>query len=167
MKIVDIKSEFEEINRLIEEESEGVNPETGEFFSNTKEINELLEGLKSKQKDLINFLAKKRAFINSSEKFLSSEIKRLQDRKSGCINQQKRLLETIDFILEGEKVKTELYTFYYAKSESVSILNESDVPAEFINFTPKIAVYDIKKALKRGDEVNGATLETKISLRVR
>lgn len=167
MKILDIKEEFHELNRLIQEESEAVNPETGEFYDNTDTINELAEELKEKKGDLLDFLSDKRLEAKGSQDVLSEKIKQLQEKKKTYQNQDKRLLDTMDFILEGEKFKSEEHSYYYQKTESVEVLDESDIPSEYIDFKPTIKKTDLKKALKNGEEIKGAILSETIGLRVR
>lgn len=167
MKILDIKDEFYLLNKLIAEESEAINPETGEFFDNTETINELAAELKEKKSDLLDFLSDKRLEAKGAKDIIAEKIKQLQEKKKTFDNQDKRLLETMDFVLEGEKFKSSEHTYYYAKSESVEILDKEDIPSQFISFEPKIAVSDLKKALKAGEEIKGAVLNEKIGLRVR
>lgn len=164
---MDIKQEFEALNMLIEESENDFNPETGEFQDNSGEINSLTHELLEKRDDLINFLVDKRSEYKMLEGGLGDKIKKLQEKKQSAKRQQDKILDTLDFILEGEKVKTEEHTLWYAKTESVDILSQDDIPAEFITFTPKIATTELKKALKRGDEIKGAVLHEKIGIRIR
>lgn len=55
------------------------------------------------------------------------------------------------------------------KSESVSIEDEKLIPAEFTTIVQdiKISKTDIKKAIKEGQEVPGATLIQNMSLQVK
>lgn len=167
MKIFDIKQEFAELNRLIEEESESVDPETGEFINNTDTINDLLDELTQKKGDLLDFLADKRLEARGAIDIFSEKIKQLQERKKTLENKEKRLLDTIDFVLEGEKFKSDEHTFYYQKTVSVEVLNESDIDARFIEFKPSINKAELKKALQAGEHVNGAELKENIGVRIR
>ncbi len=167
MKIFDYKQEFYELNRLIEAQAEGFDPDTGEFVDNENEIRELAEELKGKRDDLIDFLADKRNELRGVEAIIGDEIKRLQERKKSYANQQNRLLQTIDYVLEGEKAKTVNHTFSYRKTESVDIIDEGNIPQEFIDFTPKINKSELKKHLKAGEEIKGAILVEKIGVTIR
>ena len=167
MKILEIKEEFYELNRLIEEEAEGFDPETGEIINNEAEIMSLAEELKEKRDDLADYLADKRTELKGLESILGEEIKRLQERKKSLARQQDNLIKTIDFLLEGEKLKTLHHTFSYRKSESVDIIEEGDIPPEFIDFKPTVKMSELKKAIKAGQEIKGAILVEKISLSVR
>ena len=149
------------------EESEAVNPETGEFYDNTETIMELAEELKEKKSDILDFLSDKRLEAKGAAEIISQKIKQLQDKKRTYENQDKRLLDTIDFILEGEKFKSAEHSFYYQKTDSIEIIDADDIPSEYIDFKPSIKKTELKKALKNGEEVKGAVLTSNIGVRVR
>jgi len=155
MKILEIKEEFYELNRLIEEEAEGFDPETGEIINNETEIMALVEELKEKRDDLADYLADKRTELKGLESILGEEIKRLQERKKSLARQQDNLIKTIDFLLEGEKLKTLHHTFSYRKSESVDIIEEGDIPPEFIDFKPTVKRSELKKSDQSGTGYQG------------
>lgn len=167
MKLYDIKEEFEALNKLIEESENDFDPETGEFLDNSKEIRELTDEIKGKRDDLLDFLADKREEYKMLESGLGNKIKHLQEKKATTGRQQEKILETIDFILEGEKVKSLEHTYFYSKTQSVEIINEEDIPQDYIDFTPKINKTEIKKALKDGVEIKGVVLTENIGVRIR
>ena len=164
---MDIKEEFLALDKLIEDSENDFNEETGEFTDNTKEITELTKELVENRDSLVNYLVNKRDEYKMLESGIADKIRKLQDKKASAKRQQEKVLDTIDYILEGEKLKTDEFTIYYAKSESVAILDKSDIPQKFIEFTHKLSLSEIKKALKRGDKIKGAVLETKIGVRIR
>ena len=167
MKIYDIKVEYSALNKLIEDSENDFDSETGEFLDNSKEIKELADELKGKRDDLLDFLADKRDEYKMLETGLGDKIKHLQEKKATTKRQQDRVLDTIDFVLEGEKVKSLEHTYFYSKTQSVEIINEEDIPKDYIDFTPKINKGEIKKALKDGVEIKGAVLTEKIGVRIR
>lgn len=167
MKVRDIKEEYLALNALIQEQAEEFDPETGEFIDNTEVINNLVAGLKGKRDSLVDFLADKNTEMKASKDALAAEIKRLQDRKASYDNASKRLLDTIDYVLEGQKTKTELHTFYYQNTKSVEIISMDDIPADYIDFKPAVNKTALKKALTAGVEVKGALIKETIGIRIR
>ena len=167
MKINELKSEYYALDELIDEQANLFDEETGEFLDNSKEITELANELKENRDGLIDFLADKITESKANEKMLADEIKRLQDRKKSLQTQQNGLYGTIDYVLEGEKAKTLHHTIYYQKTQSVEIIEESDIPPEYIDFTPKVNKTELKKALKAGDDIKGAILTEKIGMRIK
>lgn len=168
MKIFDIKEEFAGLNRLIEEESETINPETGEFINNDDLINDLLLELENKKGDLLDFLVDKRLEAQHGIEAFRDKMSQLQDKKRALEMKIQRLMGTIDFVLEGEKFKSSEHTFYYQKTVSVEILDQDLIPERFINFVPTVNKTELKKELiDSGEEIEGATLKETIGLRIR
>lgn len=167
MKILEIKEEYEALNKLIEEQVEAFDEETGEFINNEDLIMDLANELKDKRDDLVDFLADKKTEAKGYEKMLQDEIVRLQGRKKSFVTQQASLNNTIDFVLEGEKTKTLHHTFYYQKTESVAILDETKIAPEYIDFKPSYNKTALKKALKAGEEITGVELTETIGLRIK
>jgi hypothetical protein len=167
MKIRELKEEFLKLDQLIEEEAEMIDPETGEFISNEEKIRELTEKLKKEKSELLDYLADKRLELKAEEALFAEKIKQLQEKKKALSNRQAKLLDTIDYVLEGQKFKSAEHSYYYQKTESVEIIDENDIPAEFIDFEPKINKTELKKHLKAGEEVKGAILKETIGVRIR
>jgi len=167
MKIRDLKEEYMELDRLIEQEAEMIDTETGEFISNEETIRDLTEGLKEEKGELLDYLADKRLELKAEESLFAEKIKQLQEKKKAISNRQAKLMDTIDYVLEGQKFKSAEHSYYYQKTESVEIIDDKDIPAEFIDFEPKINKAELKKHLKAGEEVKGAVLKETIGVRVR
>jgi len=167
MKTYEIKSEFFAIQELLENEE--FNEETGELIDNSEAIQSLLseiEDERDSKADNIAYLIKE---ANDTELSLKAEIDRLNERKKMFIRQQDSLKELLNFLLAGEKLKTDKFTYSYRNSQTVHIIDESLIPAEFLNvketFTPDKK--RIKEALSNFDEVAGAEIIVKKSLSVR
>lgn len=164
MKTYEIKSEIYELTKLLE--TEEFDPETGELIDNSEALAELSEEinmLKEEKCDNIAYLIKE---YSDTEVSISAEIKRLQDRKKTAANAQAKLKELIDFLLSGEKVKTDRFTFFYAKTKSTVIDDESAIPSDYWKYEPKLDKSALNAALKTG-EIPGAHVEEKISLRIK
>ena len=163
-----IKQEYFELYEMMSKDEYVINEETGEVLEdNTELLKELLaglDGLKAEKLDNIEYIKRE---LKASQEALKTEAKRLSERAKALENNQKKLLDLQDFLLSGEKVKTDKFTFFYGSSEALSIEDESVVPSDFISFEPKIDKTGLKKAVKDGLELDGVSLKTNINLRVR
>jgi len=167
MKTYDIKSEFFSIQELLENEE--FNEETGELIDNSEAIKQLLseiEGERDSKADNIAYLIKD-AHISQLE--LKVEVDRLNERKKMFERQEESLKHLLDFLLNGEKLKTDRFTYSYRKSQSVHIIDEDLIPAKYLNVKEEITVNKklIKEALADFNEVAGAEIVVKKSLSVR
>jgi hypothetical protein len=103
---------------------------------------------------------------------IDEEIKRLQAIKKGKTNVIDRMKESVVTamgIYGIEKVSTPTLNLSLRKSESIEIINESQIPDGFK--TQKITVSPdktrIKQAIKDGDEVQGAVLSVNYNLQIK
>lgn len=69
--------------------------------------------------------------------------------------------------MQGEKLKSDKFTFSYRITKSVDVLNIELLPSDFKVIEYKPLKKEIAKALKDGKEVEGALLVEKKSLSVR
>jgi len=166
MNTYEISKEFYELQQLIELEEFD---ENGELIDNSGIIKELLNSLESERNikaDSIAYLVK---IANESQNSIKDEITRLNERKTMFLKQENKLKELLAYLLQGEKLKTDRFTFSYRKSTSVHILDESLIPAEFLKIKETVTVdkMAIKKMLVDFETVAGAELETKNSLTVK
>lgn len=166
MKVFDIKEELFTLQELMLAEYE-VNEETGEVTDNTELLKVLASGLEVELSDKAEAIIYTAKEFKASEALLGEEIKRLQERKKMMQRKQDQLKDLLDYLLGGKKIKTEKFTVYYGKSESLDIVQEDKVPSEFISFTPKVDKTALKKAVKDGLEIEGINLNTNISVRWR
>jgi len=168
MNTYEISKEFYELQQLIELEEFD---ENGELIDNSGIIEELLNSLESERNikaDSIAYLIK---IANESQNSIKDEITRLNERKTMFLKQENKLKELLAYLLQGEKLKTDRFTFSYRKSTSVHILDESLIPAKFLKVKKTVTVtvdkMAIKKMLVDFETVAGAELETKNSLTVK
>ena len=161
----DILSEFRAIEELTNDVE--INEETGEIVDNTAILKELMDKLQSdKDTKLDNVEYIKRDF-KLKENGLSDEIKRLTERRNSMRKKQEFLSSLQDYLLDGEKCKTDKFTFFYGSSTSTEIEDEDELPEEYINIEYKVNKAEITKVLRGGGAVAGAKLIEKTSLRVR
>ena len=164
MKTYDIKSEFYQIQELLENPE--INEETGEVIDNTETIQQLLNEIEDERDNKADNIAYLIQEAKGKEEALKSEISRLQERKKMFEREQVKLKELLDFLLGGEKIKTTKHTFSYRSSQVVNILDADKIPAEYLNvketFTPDKK--RIKEALQDFNEVAGAEIVVNKSL---
>lgn len=94
---------------------------------------------------------------------IGNEIKRLQKRKKAAENRAESLKQFVTEALNGEKFKTPKVSVSYKKSESVSVPNPAALPDDYVRIKLEPDKAKIKDAIKKGEEVYGATLETNVS----
>ena len=139
------------------------------MIDNSEALAELAEEvnmLKEEKCDNIAYLIKEYADTEAS---IASEIKRLQDRKKMAANAQEKLKSLIDFLLAGEKLKTERFTFYYQKTKSTVIDDDGSIPSAFWRYERKLDKTALNQELKVSgpDGVPGVHVEENISLRIK
>lgn len=104
-------------------------------------------------------------------KSLKEEILRLTERKDNCENAIERMKSALDEFMKASgktKEKTDKFTIYYRNTQSVNILDEDELPDEYlIPQPPKIDKKAISAAIKDGEKVAGAELVTKSSINIR
>lgn len=64
-------------------------------------------------------------------------------------------------------MKTEKFTFSFRKSTSVQIENDATIPPQFIKVEKTISRSELAKALKAGEQIEGAQLIENQSLSIR
>jgi len=144
-----------------------INEAEGEL---TDEQNELLiineNQLKGKTMAYLEVIKTKEAF-NSN---IDEEIKRLQAMKKRNTNLVDRLNNSLlDAVKLYGDITSGLITFTTRKSESINIEDEDLIDKEYktVKVTTSVSKADIKKAIKQGVEVPGASLITNLNLRVK
>jgi len=166
--VFDIKSDYYNLMELMENDAFEVDEDTGEVLQdNTELLKEMMQELndtKAEKLENIEYIKKQ---LKIKQQALKDEAKRLSERAKSLELNQKKLTNLQDFLLGGEKLKTDKFTFYYGSSEALEIEDESLVPADYIVYKPSINKTELKKAVKRGDvNIDGIKLEKNISLRV-
>lgn len=103
---------------------------------------------------------------------IDSEIKRLQELKKRNVNAIERMESAISGAMrmyEIEKIDSSFIKLSFRKSESVEVVNEGQLLAEYTttNTTTTPNKVAIKDAIKEGKEVDGAILVTKFNLQIK
>ena len=168
MNTYELSKEYEALRVLTTEEFD---EETGELIDNSEAIKALLDELDSKRDDKLKGIEYIKREFESINAAIDIEKKRLDARKKVFTRKIENMKDLQVYLLDGEKVETDLFTFSFRKSTSVNIDDvllatlQGKFVEEKTTFTIKKA--EIKKALVDGEEVKGAHLETKQNLQVK
>jgi len=168
MKTFDILSEYYALMELIEEAESNpeFNPETGEVIPVEEILKEEIEKLNGEKVTKLENIEYLKRDNKSKIEALSEEIKRLQARKKSFEKANENLAKLQYYLLQGEKLKTDKFTFSYRKSKAVEITNEDLIPDEYKKVEYKVNKIELKKALEK-EKIQGAELVEKKSLSVR
>lgn len=103
---------------------------------------------------------------------IKAEIERLKKRiehNTSSINRMKQALDGFMTASGKKKEKTAFFSVSYRKSQSVDILNEADIPQEYIKVKTETAPdkVAIKAALKAGEAIPGCQLKDTESIQIR
>jgi hypothetical protein len=168
MNFYDVTKDYIERMEYLEQ---GINSETGEMTENKNQLviwtDELTKDLKDKSSNVIAVVRNNELTIEAIE----NEIKRLKAMKESLENKLDKFKAYIKnaMLVNGiEKIDTNLGSIKFTKSTSTEIYDESLVDSKFkeIVTTEKISKEKIKKALKAGEEVQGARLVENKNLKI-
>ena len=103
---------------------------------------------------------------------IKAEIERLKKRiehNTSSINRMKQALDGFMTASGKKKEKTPFFSVSYRKSQSVDIINEADIPQEYIKVKTETAPdkVAIKAALKAGEAIPGCQLKDTESIQIR
>ena len=155
-KLYELVREIEDFEFIIDEE-------TGEILNANDldklelEKNEKIEQLCLWQKNLKSDAAAYKAEADSFKK-----------KQKAAENKAESIKNHIEYILSGEKFKTDRVTVSYRKSEQVECLDMSLVDDDYLRFKePELDKTKIKKALKDGIKVGGCMLVEKQNMQIK
>ena len=162
---------FQIDRRLDEIYDSAVDFETGEV--NAEITDELLTLYAERDEKIENFALWHKNCLAESEA-IAKEIKTLQDRKKRLDSKTAWIDSVLKYALNGEKFETPRVQIGYRKSTVVEIADDEAFcerysGTDFIKTKIETAPNkeEIKKALKNGDELDGAELITKQNMWIR
>ena len=166
MTTFEIKDSFRKLEEMMNE----FDQETGEFIYSSESLAHFVKELEEKKELKLNNIEDLKREYKSRNDALDIKIKSLQARKKQNETQINNLKFFQEVLLDGEKLKTDEYTFYYTNSESVIVPDTVDEKLE--QFTKKTIEWDktkIKEAIKMGEDLTkyGLVIQKKQSLSVR
>lgn len=166
LKVFDILSEIRALEDMLNE----VNPETGEFLNNEDIMKDYIKGLQVEKQTKLNNIEDLKLEFKSQIEALKQKEEKLYARRKSLEANIERLKDLQVILLNGEKLKTDEYTFSFRTTKSVVVPNEVNKSLEI--FTKTKVEWDkvaIKKELDKGIDYSeyGIYLEDKQSLSVR
>ena len=148
------------INAMLEETGGELTPEIEEAMLITEE----------------NFISKVEAYgatiseYDAQAEACAQEIKRLQAFKKTCENVSKRMKERISdamMTFDKDKVTAGTFRFSFRKSTAAVVENEELIPEEYFRTERTICRKELMDALKAGEVIAGAMIETRQTLQMR
>lgn len=167
LSLFNISMEFHALNDLLEDEFD---QETGELIDKSEEIKQLWSELDLNFKDKLDNCKRFIDTLDGEKEVLDKEIRRLQAKKKATVNKIDRLKVMMLNAIKtsGEKsIKTDFYTFSTRKSEAVKVIDEDLIARNFLKIKYEADKTKIKKAIKEGESVEGATIVENESLTIR
>ncbi|MFO3694364.1 siphovirus Gp157 family protein [Staphylococcus felis] len=110
--------------------------------------------------------------LESDNKLIDEEIKRLRQRKTTNQNGINKLKESLQYAMETtgkDKFKTALNSYSIANNPpSLDVTNEALIPKEYwVSQAPKLNKKDLLNDIKNGVDIKGVEVKQSKSLRVR
>lgn len=159
--IYELNKDYAELSAMLE---------TAETEEEIQAIQDTLEMLDCSIEEKIENTGK---FIKNTESDIAgikAEIDRLTTMKKTKENFVERLKNNVEFALKEKGLETlTVGTFKcgYRKSESVEITNLDVIPADYTKVEIKADKTAIKKALKAGETVDGAHIQTNMNFYIK
>lgn len=150
-----------ELTTMLEEAE---TPEEIEAIQNTLEMIDL------SIEEKIDNTAKYMVNVESDIQGLKTEIDRLTKIKKAKENAVERLKNNVEYAMKQkglEKLEVGTFKAYYKKSESVEITNLDVIPADYTRVEIKADKVAIKKAIKAGETVDGAHIQTNMNFYIK
>jgi hypothetical protein len=133
-----------------------VDEETGEIFDIEK-----FKQLNLDRDEKIENMACWIKNLKSDAEQLKKESDNLMKRKKVVESKAESLKKYLKDFLAGEKYKSSKVSVLYRKSESVNVTDITKIPEKYLKFSdPEPDKVGIKAAIKSGEKISGASIET-------
>ena len=167
MKVFDILDEFRALEVLLNE----VDAVSGEFVNNEDDIKDYIEKLNIDKATKLNNIEDLKQELNGQIDTLKTKIDKLSARKKSIESNINRLKDLQLLLLNGEKLKTDEYTFSFRNSSSVVVTNIEQIQDKYFKIEKEPILKDIGEAIKnansKGESFFGAEIINKVSLSIR
>ncbi|MDG0821135.1 siphovirus Gp157 family protein, partial [Staphylococcus equorum] len=135
-------------------------------------LNDTLESINDALEDKADGYVSVIKSLESDNKAIDDEIKRLQQRKTTNKNGIDRLKESLKVYMEATgktKFKTTLNSYNIQNNPpSLNVIEEKHIPSDFwLSQAPKLDKKALLKHIKENDDVDGVEIKQTQSLRVR
>lgn len=149
-----------------------VDEETGELLDAAE-----FEALQMEREKKAENMALWALQLESDAESIKREIARLAARQHAAENKARRLREYLQYVLNGEALKTSLVSVSYRRSRAVEISDEEavirwaqthDHDEEILHYKqPEISKAAVRQAIEEGAEIPGAAVVTRVNMIVR
>jgi len=150
MTAFEIANEIRELDNKLNE----TDPETGEYINSSDKLKEYIEQVRLKKEEKLNNIQDLKMEYNSTIEALSKKINYLIKKKQEKINQTNRLTELQLLLLDGEKFKTDEYTFSFRNSKSVFTPDIVNKDCPYLKVKYEYDKTALKKALEQGEDLS-------------
>lgn len=151
-----------ELERALAEFELEIDEETGEIL-NADELDALQMERDIKIENIAlwikNLKADAEAYKKEKESFYQKE--------RVAKNKAERLKNYLEYVLDGERFKTDRVTISYRKSAAVEISDPGAIPGEYMRVKTEPDKAKIKDELKGGNKIPGAALLEKVSIQIK
>lgn len=159
--IYELNKNYQEVAALLE---------TAETEEELQAINDTLEMIDVSIEEKVENTAKYIKNVESDIEGIKAEINRLTTLKKQKERNTEWLKTNIEYALKNKGIdKLEVGTFKcgYRKSESVEVDDLTAIPSGYTKTEVKVDKIAIKKALKAGEEINGAHIQTNMNFYIK
>lgn len=166
LKVFDILQEIRALEDMLNE----VNPETGEFINNEDIMKDYIKSLQVEKDKKLNNIEDLKLEIKSQIEALKLKEEKLYSKRKSMESNINRLKELQILLLDGEKVKTDEYTFSFTNTTSIVVPEKVNPRLEiFVKTKYEWDKVAIKKKLESGYDYSeyGLELVKKQNLTVR
>jgi hypothetical protein len=134
------------------------------------ELEEYSKALAIQEKNKVNAIVGYLREVELTAENAEVESKRLADIAKFYRNREERIKKSVAWAMQShdiEKIETDMFRLSFRKSESVLVDDVEKLPEEFVVLKKSADKVKIKKALKDGETVEGATLVEAKNLQVK
>ena len=157
--------------RALEDLLNEIDPVSGEFINNEDVIKDYIINLQTSKENKLNNIEDLKLELKAQSEALKQKEEKLYARRKSIELNIERLKDLQVMLLQGEKLKTNEYTFSFRNSKSVEIYDVNMLEDKFFKIEKKPILKDIAEAIKqansKGESFFGAEIKENISLSVR
>ena len=157
--------------RALEDLLNEIDPVSGEFANNEDVIKDYIINLQTSKENKLNNIEDLKLELKAQSEALKQKEEKLYARRKSIDANIERLKDLQEMLLQGEKLKTDEYTFSFRNSKSVEIYDVNMLEDKYFKIEKKPILKDIAEAIKqansKGESFFGAEIKENISLSVR
>ena len=153
-----------ELQSIIEVAFVEAEPNEGEI---PESLSDQLDALEIERSQKIGDIARYIKNLVSEAAMVKAEEKSLSNRRKSCENKSARLKEYLASMMPGESYKDSNSVISWRKSEQTVISNELLIPDNYCTIIRKVSAADVKKAIKSGASIEGASIVEKQNIQIK